>query len=147
MQHLLSLLGALMLCSCSLFQGAPKFSEPSRRDLVGNYRVEKISRLVPHRSDLKRVALTLSPDGTFRLNERKPGWVSPLIPETSGRWSLKQGYGLDLGSNPSWVVWFVPSSGEPCQAFCLEDAPPHRLMFVDSSRRQIGDLLIMKRVD
>jgi len=143
---LIFVLGVFVLRSCSLFQGSPTFTEPTKDDLVGVYTVENISWFVSNRRELKEVSLTLASNGTYELHTPHDRVSSPLIPVRSGKWSITPMRGRDFGSRETWGVSFVPAHGAVSEAWLLENKPPYRIMFTDYSRQtQFGELLVLKK--
>ena len=141
-------LSVFVLRSCNLFQGSPTFTEPTKESLVGVYTVENISWFASNRRELKEASLTLASNGTYELHTPHNRVSSPLIPTRSGKWSISPMRGMDLGSNETWGVTFVPADATPSKAWLLENKPPYRIMFVDDSKRtQFGELLVLKKSD
>lgn len=141
-------LGMITLRSCSLFQGSPTFTKPTKESLVGAYSVENISWFVSNRQELKKVSLTLASNGAYKLHTPHDLVSSPLIPVRSGQWSIIPMRGMDLGSRETWGVSFVPANRAASEAWLLENKPPYRIMFTDYSRRTLfGDLLVLKKDD
>ena len=116
-------------------------------DLDGRYVVQKVSWFVPDRKSLTKASLVLSKDGSYRLLGVNVVMSSPLLPSSSGTWQLLPNRGMDLGSRETWIVRFTGSDGKSTNGWCLDDAAPYRLMFVDSSRFEIGEYLFLKRVE
>jgi len=123
----LMLLSPALLVSC-LTEANWTFSKPSHRDLVGTYRVSKVSSFVPNRARLKGVELRLRQDGTYVFNDSPHSTAVPLLPSLTGTWCLKPAYGRDLGSREQWTVEL--HSNRSATAWCLGDRPPYRLQFL-----------------
>lgn len=145
---LICALYAIVLRSCSLFQGSPTFIEPTKDSLAGTYSVENISWFASNRQELKSMSLILASNGTYELRTPHDRVSSLLIPARSGEWSLSPMRGMDLGSRETWGISFVPVDGAASKACLLENKPPYRIMFIDYSKRtQFGDLLVWKKDD
>jgi hypothetical protein len=145
MKILFPILCTLALSSCGLFEGTPTFSKPSKNSVAGTYSVESISWFVSSRRELKNVTLTLSDNGSYQLHAQHERLSSPLIPSPSGEWTISPKRGMDLGSRETWGVRFTSSLGTTTEAWLLEEMPPYRIMFCDYSRREVGELLVLKK--
>ena len=148
MNYMVCILIVTILQSCQIFQ-EPTFRQPRPKDVTGDYIVQKVSWFAPNRNQLKKVSLTLASNGTYQLHFRDSRFASPLIPPPTGKWVIESRHGLDIGSNATWTVRFSPlhETTGYTSAWLLGNEAPHKLMFDDYSRVELGDLLIMKRVE
>jgi len=145
-----ALMGALLLPSCNYFAATPvlegKDTKLSRKDFSGRYSVQKVSRFVAGRGNLKRASLLLHENGIYTVATPKPANNRELLPSSSGIWEVTPYRGMDLGSRETWAIRFKGVDGSQSLAWSLNSQAPYRLMFLDQSRVAVGETLILKRI-